>query len=65
MHVAHDKNVLCDSYIINFVHDDTESYYERGKHGFMHLNNIKFPLDVESLEVALVLLSYACCFVLP
>jgi hypothetical protein len=44
MHVAHDKNVLCDSYIVEFVHDATESYYERGKHGYMHLNNIKFPL---------------------
>jgi hypothetical protein len=44
MHVAHDKNVLCDSYIVNFIHDATESYYERGKHGFMHLNNIMFPL---------------------
>jgi hypothetical protein len=44
MHVAHDKNVLCDSYIFNSIHDATESYYERGKHGFMHLNNIKFPL---------------------
>ena len=44
MHVAHDKNVLCDSYIVNFIHDATESYYERGKHGFMYLNNIKFPL---------------------
>ena len=43
MHVAHDKNVLCDSYIFNFIHDATESYYERGKHGYMHLNNIKFP----------------------
>jgi hypothetical protein len=21
MHVAHDKNALCDSYIINFIHD--------------------------------------------
>jgi hypothetical protein len=41
MHVAHDKNVLCDSYIVNFIHDATESYYERGKDGFMHLNNIK------------------------
>jgi hypothetical protein len=41
MQVAHDKNVLCDSYI---VHEATEGYYERGKHGFMHLNNIKFPL---------------------
>src|SRR5215218_10290575 len=44
MHVAHDKNVSCDSYIVEFFHDATESYYERGKHGYMHLNNIKFPL---------------------
>jgi hypothetical protein len=44
MHVAHDKNVLCDSYIVNSIHDATESYYERGKHSFMHLNIIKFPL---------------------
>jgi hypothetical protein len=44
MHVGYDKNVLCDSYIINFMHDATKSYYERGKHGFMHLNNIKSPL---------------------
>jgi hypothetical protein len=42
--VAHDKDVLCDSYIVNFIHDATKSYYERGKHGIMHLNNIKFPL---------------------
>src|SRR6266480_1660741 len=32
MHVAHDKDVSCDSYIVNFIHDATESYYERGKH---------------------------------
>jgi hypothetical protein len=44
MYVAHDKNALVDSYIVNFIPDATESYYERGKHGFMHLNNIKFPL---------------------
>jgi hypothetical protein len=44
MHMAHDKNVLCDSYIFNSIHDATESYYERGKHDFMHLNNTKFPL---------------------
>jgi hypothetical protein len=44
MHVARDKNVLCDSYIVNSIHDATESYYERGKHGFMNLNIIKFPL---------------------
>src|SRR4051812_30975958 len=33
-----------ESYIVEFVHDATERYYERGKHGYMHLNNIKFPL---------------------
>ena len=46
MHVDHDKNALCDSYIVEFIHDATESYYERGNHGFMYLNNIKFPLFV-------------------
>jgi hypothetical protein len=44
IHVAHDRDVLCDSYIVNSIHDDTESYYERGKHGLMDLNNIDFPL---------------------
>src|SRR3954471_22297948 len=40
----HDKKVLGDGYIVDFINDATESYYERGKHGYMHLNNIKFPL---------------------
>src|SRR5215203_4013955 len=44
MHETHDKNALCDSYIVEFAHDAAESYYERGKHGYRHLNNIKFPL---------------------
>jgi hypothetical protein len=44
MHVAHDMDVLCDSYVVNYIHDATKSYYERGKHGLMDLNNIKFPL---------------------
>src|SRR5215203_4803934 len=57
MHVAHDKNVLCDSYIVEFVHDATESYYERGKHGYMHLNNIKFPLFMLR-----ILKLHLCCF---
>jgi hypothetical protein len=30
MHVAHDKNVLCDSYIVNFIHNATEGYYREG-----------------------------------
>jgi hypothetical protein len=44
MYVAHDRDVLCDSYIVSSIHDATESYYEREKHGLMDLNNIKFPL---------------------
>src|SRR3954466_2998603 len=38
-----DKVVAIVSYIVNFVQSATEIYYERGKHGFMHLNNVKFP----------------------
>jgi hypothetical protein len=44
MHVAHDRDALCNSYIVSSIHDATESYYERGKHGLMDLNNIKFLL---------------------
>jgi hypothetical protein len=43
MHVAHDRDSLCDSYVSS-IHDATESYYERGKHGLIDLNNIEFPL---------------------
>jgi hypothetical protein len=32
MHVAHDKNVLCDDFIVNIIHYATGNYYERGKH---------------------------------
>jgi hypothetical protein len=45
MHVAHERDVLCDSYVSS-INDATESYYERGKHGLMDLNNIKFPLFI-------------------
>jgi hypothetical protein len=31
MHV--NKNALCDSYIVEFVHDAIGNYYERGKYG--------------------------------
>jgi hypothetical protein len=44
MYVAHDRDPLCDSYIVSSIHDATESYYERGKHGLMDLNNIEFLL---------------------
>jgi hypothetical protein len=44
MHVAHDRDPLCDSYVVNSIHDATESYYERGKYILKDLNNIEFPL---------------------
>jgi hypothetical protein len=65
MHMAHDKDVLCDSYIVNSIHDATKSYYERGKHGLMHLNNIEFPLFLlEFLKLYLFCLPMlvALCF---
>src|SRR3954469_9476829 len=40
----HDKNFPGDGYIVDFINDATGIYYESGKHGYMHLNNIKFPL---------------------
>jgi hypothetical protein len=65
MHVAHNKNILGDSYIVNFIHDATESYYEGGKHGFMHLNNIKFllfMLNVLMLRLFCFPMLVALCF---
>ena len=46
MLVDHEKNALCDSYIVKFTHDATENYYEGGTYAYTHLNNIKFPLYV-------------------
>ena len=31
MLVDHEKNVLCDSYIVEFIHDPTANYYEGGE----------------------------------
>jgi hypothetical protein len=46
MHVDHEKNALCDSYIVEFIHDATENYYERGIYASTYFNNIKFPLFI-------------------
>jgi hypothetical protein len=64
MHVAHDRDVLCDSYIVNYIHDATESCYERGKYGLMDLNNIKFPLfTLQILKLHLFLSLHVCYYV--
>ena len=44
MLLDHGNNVLCDSYIVEFIHDATEIYNERGRHGSKYLNNKKFSL---------------------
>ena len=46
MLVDHEKNDLCDSYIVEFIHDATENYYEGRIYACMNCNNIKFPLYV-------------------
>ena len=33
MHVDHEENILCDSYIVEFDYDPTCNYYERGNYG--------------------------------
>ena len=43
MLVDHQKNALCDSYIVQFIHDASENYYEGGTYGCRNCNNIKFP----------------------
>ena len=42
--VDHEKNALGASYIVEFIHDSTENYYERGTYACRSCNNIKFPL---------------------
>jgi hypothetical protein len=61
MHVAHDRDVLYDSYVVNSIHKATESYYERGKHGLMDLNNIEFSLFM--LQILKLHLFYLSMFV--
>jgi hypothetical protein len=44
MHMDHDKNFSCDGYIVDFINDATESFYDKGRHGFIYHNNIASPL---------------------
>ena len=54
-----------ECYIVEFVHDATESYYERGRHGFQCHNNIKSPLfmlKVLKLHLFCIHMLVASCF---
>ena len=53
MLVDHEKNVLCDGYIVEIIHDATEHYYEGGIHACRSCNNIKFPLYVLKVKLYL------------
>ena len=46
MQVDHEKNALGAGYIVEFIHDATENYYEGGTYACRNCNNINFPLYV-------------------
>ena len=46
MLMNHEKNALCDIYIVVFIHHATKNYYERVSYASTYCNNIKFPLYV-------------------
>ena len=56
MLVDHEKHALCDSYIVEFIHEATENYYERGKYGYRSFHGTETPLYV--LKVLKLLLFY-------
>ena len=58
MHIDHEKNALGAGYIVEFIHDVTENYYEGGIYACRSCNNIKFPHYV--LKILKI-----CLFYLP
>ena len=64
MHVDHEENILCDSYIVEFEYDPTCNYYERGKYGCRNFDVTKLPLFMlrllSSLSASLHMLVFAC-----
>src|ERR1043165_2538028 len=42
--VGHEQHDLCDSYILDVVHDATENYFKRGKFGCRNFHATKIPL---------------------
>ena len=59
--VDHEKPVLCDNYIVEFVHDATENYYKRGKYGWRSFYFTKTPLSMLLLFYLPIL--EALCFI--
>ena len=46
MLVGHEQHALCDSYIVDVVHDATENCFERGKFGCRNFHLTKTPLFI-------------------
>ena len=46
MIVDQEKNALGAGYIVEFIHDATENFYEGGTYACRNCNNVKFPLYV-------------------
>src|SRR4051812_9070136 len=65
LQVDHDKNDSYDSYFVEFVHDPTEIFYEKGTYAYRYFNNIKFPLfmlKVLKLHLFCLRMLIALCF---
>ena len=64
MHVDRVKNMLSDSYFVEFAYDPTCNYYERGKYGCRNFHVTKLPLVMLRLllflSVSLHMLVFAC-----
>src|SRR3954462_853745 len=54
--VDHEKHALFDRYIVEFIHEATKNYYERGKYGCRSFHGIETPLYM--LKVLKLLLFY-------
>ena len=68
--VDHEKYALCDSYIVEFVHDATESYYERRKYGCKSFQVTRTPLFMLKVLFHLSMLVALClnnlfCYKIP
>ena len=51
MHVHNVENMLCDRYIVEFEHDPTCNYCERGKYGCRNFHATKLPLFMLRLSM--------------
>ena len=65
LHVDHGNKALSDAYIVEFIRDPTENYYEKGTYAYRYFNNIKFPLfmfKVLKLHLFCLPMLIALCF---